>query len=212
MSGGHHPIAAGTQAVEVRVPGANCPQCFNDAITRVRDLAGVVDVHASITGECIEVQHRDASLPLVVQTLRTYLHGTDDSSHECQMVSFEPEVITAACGSEPVAVRHAYPNRPVPMETMVEATHRLRAEGYGSDFSASAAGDLVCRACGTSYQPESIEIDHIVRFEGDSNPDDQAILFALRCADGSLGQFSSAFGAGTPVSDANAMERLHRCQ
>ena len=32
---------AGIQITEVRVPGANCPWCFNAAMARVRELNGV---------------------------------------------------------------------------------------------------------------------------------------------------------------------------
>jgi len=62
---------------------------------------------------------------------------------------------------------------------------------------------------GTS-PPESIEIRETVRFEGDSNPDDEAILLALTCADGCRGQYSSAFGADTPPADMRVLARLPR--
>ncbi len=46
--------------IEIRVPGANCPWCFNEAMDRIRDLVGVAEVHASIHHQCIEVQHHGA--------------------------------------------------------------------------------------------------------------------------------------------------------
>ncbi len=94
------------------------------------------------------------------------------------------------------------------METLVEAMQRLRGGGYAHDFVASHDGSLVCRSCGTSQAPEAVEIRETVRFEGDSNPDDEAILFALACVDGCLGQYSAAFGPGTAAADARALERL----
>jgi hypothetical protein len=51
-------------------------------------------------------------------------------------------------------------------------------------------------------------IRETVRFEGDSNPDDEAILLALACVDGCLGQYSAAFGPGTAAADVRALERL----
>ncbi len=95
-----------------------------------------------------------------------------------------------------------------PMETLVEAIKRLRSSGYVSDFVASPDGSLVCRSCGTRQAPESMEICETIRFEGDSNPDDEAILLALACADGCLGQYSAAFGPGTPAADVQALERF----
>lgn len=202
---------AGIQITEVRVPGANCPWCFNAAMARVRELNGVVNVRASIVSECIEVRHRDVPMSSLLDTLRTYLHGTDDSSHECQMVTVEPEVVASpsSCthGTE-VTDRYlkALPARP--METLVEAMRRLRSSGYTYDFVASPTGGLICRTRGISQEPETVEIRETVRFEGESNPDDQAILLALSCPDGCRGQYSAAFGPGTAAADVKALVRL----
>ncbi len=100
------------------------------------------------------------------------------------------------------------PETAEPMETLLEAIKRLRLSGYVADFVASPDGSLVCRSSGTSHAPETIEIHETIRFEGDSNPDDEAILLALACADGCLGQYSAAFGPGTPPADVKALERF----
>ncbi len=175
---------------------------------RVRQLDGVVDVRASIVGECIEVRHRDVPISLLVDTFRTYLHGTDDSSHERQMVGVEPQVASSCGCTRSTSLAGDRPEPAGPMETLVEAMKRLRSSGYTHDFIASDDGNLACRACGTTLAPEHIEIRETVRFEGDSNPDDEAILFALACVDGCLGQYSAAFGPGTAAADARALERL----
>jgi hypothetical protein len=96
------------------------------------------------------------------------------------------------------------------METLVEAIQRLRAAGYVNDFFASPDGKLGCRSCGRSHDPEGIEIHETVRFEGDSNPDDEAILLALSCADGCVGQFSAAFGPATAAADVMVLQRLNQ--
>jgi len=53
-------------------------------------------------------------------------------------------------------------------------------------------------------------IRETVRFEGDSNPDDEAILLALSCADGCVGQFSAAFGPATASADVMVLQRLNK--
>lgn len=136
-------------------------------------------------------------------TLRTYLHGTDDSSHECQMVAVEPEVVSSTCGcSRSTPASGERPEAAHPMETLVEAMARLRTSGYVNDFVASPDGNLVCRSCDTHQDPESIEIRETVRFEGDSNPDDEAILLALACVDGASASTAqhSAPGPQRPTS------------
>lgn len=209
MTGCDHPAPTGLQTIEIRVPGANCTWCFNEAMDRVRGLAGVADVRASILSDCIEVQHHDVPTALLLDTLRTYLHGTDNSSHECQMVAIEPEVVTLACGcARSTATKDDHPDRSRAMETLVEASRRLRANGYLHDFRATPEGNLSCRSCGTTHHPENIEIRETVRFEGESNPGDEAILLALACSDGCLGQYSAAFGPATPRADVQALHRF----
>ncbi len=95
-----------------------------------------------------------------------------------------------------------------PMETLTEAMQRLRHASYVADLGATPEGDLLCRTCAVTHASETTEIRETVRFEGDSNPDDEAILLALSYPNGCLGQFSSAFGPGTSISDALVMGRL----
>jgi hypothetical protein len=209
MTPREHSNRSGLHSIEVSVPGANCPWCFNDALDRVRHLTGVAEVRASSRSGCIEVQHRGAPHALILDTLRTYLHGADDSSHECQMVAVEPKVVASRCiGALPAADTIRRPALAGRMETLVEAMARLRGIGYVHDLAATPNGNLLCRSCGTSHLPESIEIRETVRFEGDSNPDDQAILLALACTDGCLGQYSAAFGPATEAADVLALQRL----
>jgi hypothetical protein len=95
-------------------------------------------------------------------------------------------------------------------ETMTDAIVRLRAVGYEIDFAATIDGKLMCVACGVVYDPEVIAIDHTVRFEGDSNPDDEAILLALHGADGCMGLYSAGFGPSASAHDAVVLRLLAR--
>lgn len=94
------------------------------------------------------------------------------------------------------------------METILEATKRLRADGYVSDFSATDDGLLLCHGCGATHDPEDLAIDEVVRYEGVSDPDDQEILFALECGCGQRGLYTSAFGPTTSIGDVAVLRRL----
>lgn len=94
------------------------------------------------------------------------------------------------------------------METLTEAIERLRAEGYTADFSATEDGKLHCRSCDVTEDPANMQIDDTVRFEGTSNPDDEAILVAISCASGCRGLYSSAYGPSTPPDDVAVLQRL----
>jgi hypothetical protein len=94
------------------------------------------------------------------------------------------------------------------METVLDAAQRLRAMGYVADFSATEDGELRCGACGTVHDPASMAIDEVVRYEGITNPDDEAILLALRCDCGVKGLFVAAFGPTATADDAAVLRRL----
>ena len=95
------------------------------------------------------------------------------------------------------------------METLSEAMTRLVHDGYTEDVSAHDDGKLHCSGCHSACDATNIGIDHVVRFEGDSNPDDEAVLFALDCgAHKSL--YAVAFGPETPPNDVTAVRALSR--
>ncbi|MEY2582072.1 MAG: hypothetical protein QOE09_1921 [Ilumatobacteraceae bacterium] len=95
-------------------------------------------------------------------------------------------------------------------ETLTEAMQRLRKVGYETDLYATDDGRLECGSCGKRYDPLSMTIDETVRFEGDSNPDDEAILLAVRCPEGCKGLYSAAFGAAVSPEDATVLRALAR--
>jgi hypothetical protein len=86
----------------------------------------------------------------------------------------------------------------MPMETQSEALQRLTAAGYIDDYRAESLG-LRGRADADVRPPESFLVDEIVRFEGESDPSEESIVFALTSqVDGSRGTYTVAFG---PVMD-----------
>lgn len=82
-------------------------------------------------------------------------------------------------------------------ETVSAALAQLTAEGYTADFS-SHAHDLHCPACGKGHSAEAAQVEKVYRFEGASDPDDQAIVLGLRCPEcGAKGVFVSGYGPST---------------
>lgn len=86
------------------------------------------------------------------------------------------------------------------METLIEAISRLEARGFRDSFEASE-GRLRALSNGRLYTPAELVVEEVVRFEGESDPSEQAILFALRSAAGDVrGTFVAAYGAlGDPA-------------
>lgn len=78
---------------------------------------------------------------------------------------------------------------------------RLRDEGFTEDFELS--DDAVVHVdSGTRHRPQDVEIVATHRNEGDSNPDDESILFAVRTPDGLAGVLVSSFGPEAPHPEA----------
>ena len=96
------------------------------------------------------------------------------------------------------------------METMLEATHRLRAAGYQFDLSAEVGGRLRCGACGELVDARETVVEETVRFEGTSNPDDQAILSAVLTPCGHRGLFSAAYGLYVSRDAVDVLQALSR--
>jgi hypothetical protein len=94
------------------------------------------------------------------------------------------------------------------LESLSHAIERLGGRGFTHDLRVEE-GWLLDTATGQRYDPELLGVDEVVRFEGDSDPDEQAVLFALRAPGGQpLGTLTSAFGAGLPPEEGEVIRRL----
>jgi hypothetical protein len=94
------------------------------------------------------------------------------------------------------------------METVAEALQRLTAGGYTDDFHAEAGG-LRSRSTGRLHPPEALHVDEVVRFEGDTDPSDESVVFALRSGrDGTKGTYTTAYGTYMDPLDADLVPRL----
>ncbi|MBK9257334.1 MAG: phosphoribosylpyrophosphate synthetase [Saprospiraceae bacterium] len=62
--------------------------------------------------------------------------------------------------------------------TLSETMNALKKLGYTIDFNIGNAS-LVCNQTLTIFSPDEFIIDKVYRFEGDSNPDDSSILYAI---------------------------------
>lgn len=62
--------------------------------------------------------------------------------------------------------------------TLSQTIEGLKEEGYMLDFNIT--GDcIVCYETNLSLSPDDFRIDKIYRFEGESDPEDQSILYAI---------------------------------
>lgn len=76
-------------------------------------------------------------------------------------------------------------------ETISEAISKLKQRGYQLDFNL----DENCLICNEEkFQPEDFEIAEVYRFEGDTDPADEAVVYAIESKSGQKGVLVNAFG------------------
>jgi len=83
------------------------------------------------------------------------------------------------------------------MKTLVECIQLVIKRGYKTNFIA-LDGNKLKGEKEKSYSPAEIKINTFYRFEGDSDPGDSSILYAIETESGEKGYLSNAYG---PYSD-----------
>jgi hypothetical protein len=94
--------------------------------------------------------------------------------------------------------------------TLSQTINGLKAEGYTRDFNIQQ-DCLVCQETQSELSPDEFEIDGVFRFEGESNPDDEAVLYAISSTkDGSKGVLVNGYGVSNDDSSAALVQKLNR--
>lgn len=79
------------------------------------------------------------------------------------------------------------------MKSLATCLNRMINDGYTEDFKVSETG-LVALQHNKEYEPNNIEVVNFFRFEGASDPDDNAILYVIETNDGVKGTLIDAYG------------------
>ena len=79
------------------------------------------------------------------------------------------------------------------LTTMVKVENRLNSDGFTEDFRVSE-GRLCSLNSDKTYGVEDVRIVNFYRFEGETDPDDMSILYAIECNDGTRGTISNSYG------------------
>lgn len=93
-------------------------------------------------------------------------------------------------------------------DTVTDALNDLKKRGYTIDFNI-AFDKIVCTNNETILNPHEFEIVEVYRFEGDTNPDDEDVVYAVASKDGKIkGTLTSAFGTYAESISAAMIEKL----
>lgn len=79
------------------------------------------------------------------------------------------------------------------MTTLLACMQKANEKGFERDFLITEHG-LNWRGGNQFYRPEEVVIEDFYRYEGKSDPDENAILYLMVTKDGQKGVFATSFG------------------
>ena len=92
--------------------------------------------------------------------------------------------------------------------TVVAALNGLKARGYTVNFNI-AFDKLTCSDNNICLNPDKFEIVEMHRFEGNSNPADEDVVYAVESKSGDIkGVISSAFGVYADAASTSMLQKL----
>ncbi len=96
-------------------------------------------------------------------------------------------------------------------ETVSEAINGLAKRGYTTDFEILKEKEcLVCHKTSSQLSPDEFEIDETYRFEGNTDPADEMIVFAISSVKHNIkGIVVNAYGMYSDSFASKIIERLH---
>lgn len=93
-------------------------------------------------------------------------------------------------------------------DTVVDAINGLKERGYELDFNI-AFDAIICVQNKVCLNPSQFEITEVHRFEGDTNPSDEDVVYGVASKDGQLkGVITSAYGTYADNISTEMIQKL----
>lgn len=93
-------------------------------------------------------------------------------------------------------------------DTVTDAINDLRSRGFNVDFNI-AFDKLLCVQNNVCLNPSEFEIVETYRFEGDTNPSDEDVVYGVESRDGSMkGVVTSAYGLYADAISTEMIKKL----
>jgi hypothetical protein len=93
-------------------------------------------------------------------------------------------------------------------ETLSEAMQALEARGYIADFNIHPEW-IESPTLGIKLSPDEFHVDEVHRFEGMTDPDDSAVLYAVSSTAGMKGLLVDAYGAYSSYLSSSMVQKLN---
>ena len=92
------------------------------------------------------------------------------------------------------------------LKTLVSCLNVLSRDGFTDDYKMTERG-LKSLKRERVYAPEEVKVLNFYRFEGNSDPADNSILYAIETSDGGRGTLVDAYG---PYADSKISTFMHQ--
>lgn len=94
-------------------------------------------------------------------------------------------------------------------KNLIEAINDLRKRGYEEDLEIKD-GKVNSVSSNFELHPEQFTIDEVYRFEGETNPDDSSVIYAISSQQGKNGILVDAYGTYAENMTSDLASKLNR--
>lgn len=94
------------------------------------------------------------------------------------------------------------------LQTLSMVTESLRKKGFKASFVAETSDMIKCVETEKNYAPSDMKVVKLHRFEGESDPGDNSIVYAVKCNDGKKGVIIAAYGMYGSAQINNFMKEV----
>ena len=91
-------------------------------------------------------------------------------------------------------------------DTLSEAVNDLKKRGYDLDFNLRE-NSLI--SDNDTFNADDFEITEVYRFEGDTDPSDEAVVYAIESANGKKGVLVNGYGISSDAMDGDMAKKLN---
>jgi hypothetical protein len=92
-------------------------------------------------------------------------------------------------------------------DTVSQAVQGLKERGYSIDFNIEE-DCIVCHQTPVKLRPDEFAISEVHRYEGDSDPGDEAVVYAIESKHGQKGVLVNGFGVSADAVGDELISKL----
>src|SRR4028118_1988209 len=93
-------------------------------------------------------------------------------------------------------------------DTVTQAVEGLKTRGFATDFNIEN-DCIVCHEIPLKLKPDEFEITEVYRYEGESDPGDEAVVYAIESKYGQKGILVNGFGISADSASDELVEKLN---